>query len=56
MASYAFYLQNFYSESLSNLERYLRTYPNDKDIAYAHYLIAICYYETIEDEREILHL
>ena len=51
MASYAFYLQNFYSESLSNLERYLRTYPNDKDIAYAHYLIAICYYETIEDEK-----
>ena len=51
MASYAFYLQNFYSESLSNLERYLRTYPNDKDIAYAHYLIAICYYEAIEDEK-----
>jgi outer membrane protein assembly factor BamD len=51
MASYSYYLQNYYSEALSNLERYLITYPNDKDIAYAHYLIAICYYEEIEDEK-----
>ena len=51
MASYSFYLQNYYSESLANLNRYLKTYPNDKDISYAHYLIAICYYEMIEDEK-----
>lgn len=51
MASYSFYLQNYYSEALLNLERYLKTYPKDKDLAYAHYLIAICYYETIEDEK-----
>ena len=49
MAAYSYYLQNYYSEALSNLERYLITYPNDKDLAYAHYLIAICYYEEIED-------
>ncbi len=51
MASYSYYLQNYYSEALSNLERYLKTYPKDKDIAYAHYLIGICYYELIEDEK-----
>ena len=51
MASYSYYMQNFYAEALSNLERYLKTYPNDKNIAYAHYLIAICHYETIEDEK-----
>ena len=51
MASYSFYMQNYYAEALSNLERYLKTYPNDEDIAYAHYLIAMCYYETIEDEK-----
>ena len=51
MASYSFYLQNYYSESLANLNRYLKTYPNDKDISYAHYLIGICYYEMIEDEK-----
>ena len=51
MASYSYYLQNYYSESLSNLERYLKTYPTDLNQAYAHYLIAMCYYETIEDEK-----
>ena len=52
MAAYSFYLQNFYSEALSNLERYLKTYPNDKNTVYAHYLIAMCYYETIEGEKK----
>ena len=51
MASYSLYLQNYYSEALSNLNRYLKTYPKDKNISYAHYLIGICYYEMIEDEK-----
>ncbi len=51
MASYSYYLQNYYAEALANLERYLKTYPNDPNLPYAHYLIAMCYYETIEDEK-----
>ena len=51
MASYSYYLQNYYSEALFNLERYIKTYPNDNNLSYAHYLIAMCYYETIEDEK-----
>ena len=51
MASYSYYLQNYYTEALFNLERYIKTYPNDKNLSYAHYLIAMCYYETIEDEK-----
>ena len=51
MASYSYYLQNYYSEALSNLERYLKTYPNDENLSYAHYLIAMCHYEMIEDEK-----
>ena len=51
MASYAYYLQSFYAESALNLERFLKTYPNDKNLVYAHYLLAMCYYETIEDEK-----
>ena len=51
MASYSFYLQNYYAEALSNLERFLKTYPMNKNLAYAHYLIGMCYYETIEDEK-----
>tara|TARA_B100001063_G_C16733730_1_gene540785 strand:- start:431 stop:1264 length:834 start_codon:yes stop_codon:yes gene_type:complete len=51
MAAYSYYLQNFYSEALITLERYLKTYPTDPNLAYAHYLIGMCYYETIEDEK-----
>ncbi len=51
MASYSYYLQNYYAEALINLERYLKTYPTDVNHAYAHFLIAMCYYETIEDEK-----
>lgn len=51
MASYSYYMQNYYAEALLNLERYLKTYPTDKNLPYAHYLIAMCYYETIEDEK-----
>ena len=51
MASYSYYMQNYYSEALYNLNRFLKTYPTDNNIAYANYLIAMCYYETIEDEK-----
>ena len=51
MAAYSFYLQNFYAEAISNLERYLTTYPQDDNLVYAHYLIAMCYYESIIDEK-----
>ena len=52
MAAYSFYLQNYYSEAISNLERYLKTYSNDKNTVYAHYLIGMCYYENIEGEKK----
>ena len=51
MASYSYYMQNYYTEAMINLERYLKTYPNDKNLSYAHYLIAMCHYESIEDEK-----
>ncbi len=51
MASYSYYLQNYYAEAISNLNRYLKTYPSHQSLAYAHYLIAMCYYESIEDEK-----
>ena len=51
MASFSYYMQNYYAEALSNLNRFVKTYPTDVNLAYAHYLIAMCYYETIEDEK-----
>ena len=54
MASYSYYMQDYYSLAISNLERYFSTYPKDKNKAYAHYLLAMCYYETIEGEKKDL--
>ena len=54
MASYSYYMQDYYSLAISNLERYFITYPKDKNKAYAHYLLAMCYYETIEGEKKDL--
>ena len=52
MSSYCLYLINFYSEANANLERFITQYPADKNIAYAHYLIAITLYEQILDEKK----
>ena len=52
MSSYCLYLINFYPEATANLERYIKQYPADKNIAYGHYLIAISLYEQILDERK----
>ena len=54
MASYADYSRNAYSNSIFGLERHITNYPADQNIPYAHYLIAICYYEQILDEKKDL--
>jgi len=54
MAAYSYYLQENYSESKFQLERFIKTYPSDKNLVYAHYLIAICHYEIIVDEKKDL--
>ena len=54
MASYADYSRNAYSNSVASLERHINMYPADENIPYAHYLIAICFYEQILDEKKDL--
>lgn len=54
MSSFALYRINFYSESLESFERYLKTYPSDKNVIYANYMLAIIYFEQISDERKDL--
>lgn len=54
MASYSDYSRNSYSSAIFGLERHINNYPADKNIPYAHYLIAICYYEQILDEKKDL--
>jgi len=54
MAAYSYYLQDYFFEATSNLERFIETYPKDKRINYAHYLLAMCYYEKIDGEKKDL--
>ena len=54
MAAYAYYSQNYYSDAMAELTRFLRVYPNHKDIVYAEYLLGLCYYEQIVDEKKDL--
>ena len=54
MASYSYYMQDYYSLAIQNLKRYFQTYPKDANKAYGHYLLAMCYYETIEGEKKDL--
>ena len=54
MSGYAHYSRNAYERSIFSLERHIFNYPADENIPYAHYLIAICYYEQILDEKKDL--
>ena len=54
MASFAEYSRNAYSNAIFDLERHMKHYPADKNIPYANYLIAMCYYEQILDEKKDL--
>ena len=54
MSAYALYSQNYYDDTIFNLERHIKNYPKDKDLVYAHYLIAICYFEQLYDEKKDL--
>ena len=54
MASYAYYIDGYYPEAIFNLERYIKTYPKDKRLNYAHFLLAMSHYQTIGDEKKDL--
>jgi len=54
MSAYSLYSQNYYDDAIFNLERHIKNYPKDKDLVYAHYLIAICYFEQLYDEKKDL--
>ena len=54
MSAFSLYGVNLYADARENLERFLRNYPADKNVIYAHYLIAIINFEQIGDERHDL--
>ena len=54
MAAYSYYSQNYYGDAMAELTRFLKVYPNHKDIVYAEYLLGLCYYEQIINEKKDL--
>ena len=42
MAAYAYYQRLYYGMQVYELERFIEVYPKHKNIAYAHYLLAMC--------------
>ena len=54
MAAYSYYTQDYYGDAIAELKRFLKVYPANKDLGYAYYLLAICYYEQIVDEKKDL--
>jgi outer membrane protein assembly factor BamD len=51
MQGYVEYLQNHYTAAIGALDRFIQLHPAHKDIAYAYYLRALCFYEQIADIR-----
>lgn len=49
MIGYAHYRDGAYDDAISALNRFIQFHPGNKDIAYAYYLKALCYYEQITD-------
>ncbi len=54
MAAYAYYSQLYFDDSILELERFLDKYKNHPNTDYAYYLLAICHYNQIIDEKKDL--
>ena len=54
MAAYAYYTYDYYGDSINELEQFLKKYPKDERISYANFLLAMCYYQSIVDEKKDL--
>ena len=52
MAAYSYYSQDYYGDAIAELERFIRVYPLNKNLNYAYYLLGICFYEQIVDEKK----
>ena len=54
MSAYVYYAQDYYFDAERELERFIKTYQKNPDLNYAHFLLAMCYYEKIVDEKKDL--
>jgi outer membrane protein assembly factor BamD len=49
MSAFSYYMAQQYPDAISSARRFLTIHPGNKDAPYAHYLIAMSYYQQIED-------
>jgi len=54
MSAYSYFDFGYYGESIDEVNRFLKTYPNSNRKNYAHYLKAMSYYNQIVDEKKDL--
>ena len=54
MAAYAYWTQNYFSNSIDELKRFIKLYPKNQNLDYAYYLLAMNYYDSIVDEKKDL--
>jgi outer membrane protein assembly factor BamD len=49
MSAFSYYLAKDHTKSIESARRFLSIHPGNKDAPYAYYLVALNYYEQIED-------
>jgi len=49
MSAFNYYLAQKYTESISSAQRFLTIHPGNAEAPYAHYLVAMSYYQQIAD-------
>tara|TARA_B100001109_G_C18812137_1_gene450246 strand:- start:423 stop:1256 length:834 start_codon:yes stop_codon:yes gene_type:complete len=54
LSAYSFYSQDYYPRAISEIERFIKKYPKHENMDYAYFLLAMCYYENIVDEKKDL--
>ena len=54
MSAYSYYYGSYYVDAIEELNRFIEIYPNHERIVYAYYLLAMCHYEQIVDEKKDL--
>ncbi len=52
MSAYSYYRSMYYNDTIAEIERFLKTYPDHRRTNYAYYLLAMSYYEQIVDEKK----
>ncbi len=54
MSAYSFYYGSYYIDAIEELKRFKEIYPNHERIVYVYYLLGMCHYEQIADEKKDL--